>query len=567
MEKRIIGLVRVSTDRQETESQKNELKYLLSKKGFSKEDIVWIEEKASATKSNEKYDNFIAEVKEKCLSDNIRNIGCWSLNRIGRRETALIDFKQFCIENKIQLYCFEPELTLLNDDGSVNTTASTIYNIWIEFIRSETAEREKKLKRGKARNTEIGRYNGGKIQFGYKTNSENFFVIDPEEAEIVHKIFDLYNTGEQSVYSVSQELTLLGMKKRGRKINGPMVHKILTCKTYLGNESYPQIIDNDKFEKAGEILSDNRNKKKTKETVNVHLGAGLIRCQCCGRKYFREHKVYVCISKRKSGPYNGECSSKSVNGELLDMIIASIIVPLHIGYLSAGLEKSEAEIRKEIEDVKVKIGNLRVNLEKIRKRREKLQTEFYSGRSDMSDQTFDTLISSNDNEREKAESEIKLLTGRIGMLEARISAGRSDGDMQKFAKIYQSLHRTARMQQADRAHLKELVRMHIREITTEFNEDDKKTYIHIFLEDGRIIDVRYRIPKGWSVESCIGQMRIDGNEWQDAVFSSMGRFEKRDMYLSREVVYSIDENASKILNDRFGGALRLLKPRISDFQI
>lgn len=103
MSNKIIGLIRASSDRQDTESQKNELQRFLLQKNFKEEDIIWIEAHASATKINEDYNRLIADVKEKCLSENISNIGVWSLNRIGRRELPLIDFKQFCVENRVQL--------------------------------------------------------------------------------------------------------------------------------------------------------------------------------------------------------------------------------------------------------------------------------------------------------------------------------------------------------------------------------------------------------------------------------------------------------------------------------
>lgn len=548
MENKIIGLVRVSSDRQETESQKNELQNLLKRKGFEPENIIWIEEKASATKSNEKYDNFIADVKQKCLTENIKNIGCWSLNRIGRRETALIDFKQFCISNQIQLYCFEPELMLLNEDGSVNSTASTIYNIWIEFIRSETVEREKKIRRGKAHVREIGRYTGGSLQYGYSVNSEKYLVINPEEASVVQKIFQMYASAEHSVYSIARDLKLTGTtKKDGKVFTGPMIQKILRCENYLGDNTYPAIIEQDLYDKVANILSNNKT-KKTKESKRVSLGAGLIRCQCCGRRYFREEKLYICISKKKNGEYTGECESRAINAELLDMLLSSIVVPLHAGFLTDEAKRKEEDIKQEITVYETKIKNLKTDLSSKEKRRDRLQIDFYAGRIS-NEKVYESALKANQNEIDKINSEIELTSTKISMLEARLNVSKDKQLIDKFRKILQSVARKERIytRSNDSQFIKELIRMHIKEIKTEWNPEEQKQYLHIELEDGRTLHFRYLLQRGWFNRKCIGQMSVDNSEFKDAIIAEQMRYEERKIWLNFESMQMINDKISDVL--------------------
>lgn len=547
---KIIGLIRASSDKQDTESQKLELKELLKGKGFSSEDIVWVEAHASATKINEAYDRLISEVKEKCLSDNIDNIGVWSLNRIGRREMPLIEFKTFCVEHKIQLYCFEPEFTLLNDDGTLNRMSSTIYNLWIEFIRSETEEREKKLKRGKDYVKSLGKYNGGIVQYGYRVDDEGRYLIDNEEANIVQRIFDLYASGNHSVYSVARELNLLKQYKKGKEWTGVMVHKVLSKKDYVGKDrtvpdnpdysEFPAIIRKELFDKVNDMLSE-RKTRKTKEIKRVAYAGGLIRCTECGRKYYRELKLYQCIAKRNDGTYHGDCSSRSLNAEIIDSLLVEMVVPLHLKYLTNGYKNIEDEILNEVGENKVKIDSLREKINDIEKKKDKLMSDYYSGRINLSEKKYNELVTLNEGEKKKNLDMIELYENKIDVLNARLKLNRSQDDLTRFMNIYnqlKSLTVEKAENKSEREYVRDIIRMHVEYITTELDEnDDKIQWVHIKLADGRNVDVRFRLQKGWLKWQCMGEIRVDDGEWFNLLFMGQERYGKRKMKFMRNSIF------------------------------
>ena len=109
MEKKILCIVRASTERQETESQKKELIEFCITKGFVEDEMEFIEVAgASARKLNKKYIQMLEDIKATLrTSPTIKAVALWHLNRLGRVKMCLTEMENFFVENKIQLYVKE----------------------------------------------------------------------------------------------------------------------------------------------------------------------------------------------------------------------------------------------------------------------------------------------------------------------------------------------------------------------------------------------------------------------------------------------------------------------------
>ena len=120
--KRILGILRVSTEEQEIESQKLELGTFIKSKGFRDDEIEWLEAKgASARSLDDKYLVFLEDIKRIIKSTpSIKTVAMWSLNRLGRVESKLMEMKEFFVENKIQVYSMNRSLTLFDESGEVS---------------------------------------------------------------------------------------------------------------------------------------------------------------------------------------------------------------------------------------------------------------------------------------------------------------------------------------------------------------------------------------------------------------------------------------------------------------
>ena len=238
MEKTILCIIRASTERQETESQKKELVAYCKAKGFTEEQMEFIEVAgASARKLNKKYIQMLEDIKATILTNpTIKSVALWHLNRLGRVESKLHEMKEFFVEHKIQVYCKNPEFILLNDDGTANAAGGITFSVYASLVKHETDEMFAKTKRGRDRNKAQGIYNGGNIKYGLTLDNTKHFIINTEEASIIRLIFDLYSSGKYSIYKLVLELNSRDITKNGQKMNYDMVQGILADKSYYNGK-------------------------------------------------------------------------------------------------------------------------------------------------------------------------------------------------------------------------------------------------------------------------------------------------------------------------------------------
>lgn len=542
--KKIIGLIRASSDRQETASQKAELRNFILSKGYREDEIVWLEAHASATRPNEEYDKLLADVKAACES-GAEAVAVWALNRIGRREMPLMEFKNFLVTNKVQLYAMEPEMTLLNPDGTLNRLSSTIFNLWIEFIRSETEEREKKLKRGKDYLRAQGKYVGGQILFGYKIDPEGRPVLDPDETAVVQKIFALYSTGEFSCQSLASRLNALGFNKKGKPWTGSRVQKTLRRPEYPAEG----VVTAGCAKECAAVL-ERQKTKKTKEIRRVSYAAGLIKCSC-GLHFYREQKLYRCARKKQDGTYSGDCPSRSINAQFLEALLVQVAVPLHVRYLVRGNAGEEAEVKAELGEIDLAEEGLRRRMAELDRKKERLVADFYSGRLALTDKQFEEALKANGAERERTSGEISALKTRREMAQARLAVLRQRGGLSRFLSVFRAMSRLTGVEGAAdleaKRYVRDIIRMHISEIRL---RDEGGRFLDVDLADGRSLVFRMELPRGsFGTPREIAWMSIDGGEFKPVASAVQHKHQTRQTLFNYQNIYALTDEAYGMVHD------------------
>ena len=283
---KILAVIRSSSERQETESQKQEMIQFCIEKGYTEDDIKVIEVAgASARKLNKKYLDMLESIKATIINEGFTCCAFWHLNRLGRNESKLVEMKDFFKKNKIQVYIKYPSIQLFHDDGSLDEGGNLFWSMMAVCIEKDTDEMFAKMKRGKKRNAEQGKYNGSTLLLGFKLNENNYYEVDEDGASVVRLIFDLYATGEYSTATLAAE-----MQQRGFKFKKHHIQNILENTAYIGytdyddsrrsHRKYPRIISDELFNKCKEI----RTKANTAivKTKQVHFGIKLLKCSECG---------------------------------------------------------------------------------------------------------------------------------------------------------------------------------------------------------------------------------------------------------------------------------------------
>ncbi|MBR5091718.1 MAG: recombinase family protein [Ruminiclostridium sp.] len=91
------------------------------------------------------------------------------------------------------------------------------------------------------------------IPFGYMMRGGKY-IADPAESEAVRQIFEMYLNG-MSLKSIVAEIAV-PYNANKPLWNKNMVSRILENKRYLGDDTYPQIIDQDTFDRANAIKTE-----------------------------------------------------------------------------------------------------------------------------------------------------------------------------------------------------------------------------------------------------------------------------------------------------------------------
>ena len=208
------------------------------------------------------------------------------------------------------------------------------------FAQLEREQIKERMKLGAEARAKEGKWRGGgQLPFGYSyTPGDNFLKVNPEEAELVQMIFRKFTSGT----SINTLRKLIGKERRQFQL-------ILANRTYLGElrcrdkwlpGGHEPIIDAETFERAQEILAENRRRwEETRTRAGASLPktllTGILFCKRCGAKYCKRkiHVIdyYACCSRAKKSSQmviDPNCKNKSWRVADLDALVIGEIKKL-----------------------------------------------------------------------------------------------------------------------------------------------------------------------------------------------------------------------------------------------
>lgn len=357
---KILVFLRVSTEAQELDTQRNEMRDFVTSMGYS--DVVYVEGKgASAIKINDEYISMYEEVKSYIDRKEISAVAVWHVNRLARDEEWFVKFKKLFIDNKVQFIIKNPTLCLLNEDGSVNAGSELALSLFSTMSAQDMAEKKAKFKRAKAERARKGMYNGGsKVRkFGYKVDENKYFVEDEEDGKIVKLIFQLYSTGEYSTYSLADELNSRGYLHNGKPFDGTFVGSIIKSQQYTGapdkkwnDRVYPPIISEEIFNICREIAD--KNKIILRQGKKMVLCSRLVRCPECDHVFVSAAKHFRC-----NGADKGVCTNNiTLKESVVDLAVWRVAFDEHLKYLIEVSENNTQTYNERLEVIEQKIKTI-----------------------------------------------------------------------------------------------------------------------------------------------------------------------------------------------------------------
>ena len=306
--------------------------------------------------------------------DDVDFILVFKLSRFGRNAADVLNSLQQIQDFGANLICVEDGIDSSKESGKLTITVlSAVAEIERENILVQTME-------GRKQKAREGKWNGGLAPFGYRLDKENGILeIDPDEAEIVKVIFDLFVHSTMGMDAVADHLNGKGYVKNksrdfelGHFTRG-LVKKVLDNPVYLGKIAYGRtttekvkgtrdeyhrvssadyllsegqhdaIINEETWEMARKKRADTGVKwNKTHSMDHEHILSGIVKCPICGaglvgqvhrrtNKKTGEYKdsfYYFCLHRRKIDEEHFCNFRLSINQNKLNEEVERIVLDL-----------------------------------------------------------------------------------------------------------------------------------------------------------------------------------------------------------------------------------------------
>lgn len=339
--------------------------------------------------------NLLADAKKGLFG----SVGIWMISRLSRNLSDFLAILEELKKADVQLFSIMERFDMNTPVG--NFTAQMFGSI--AQMQRETIRENALL--GSRLRAKSGKTVGGQL-LGYinvpdtnATNGTNKLVIEPSEAEVVKKIFNLYCQG-YGLKAVAKMMNAGGYSgKNGKSFSIMTIRGILTNKAYIGFVKYDgeyfqgihePIISQEQWTKVQNLLAFKRTFSKTIDYQ--YLLSGIIKCPVCGAGMLPMHvncrnkdgseKVYyyyACGQYMNKGA--GSCSAKVVKAKEADAEVMNFIC----GYLCKDEWQDEVieGIKRRLSINKlaeININQLKGKLRRLRAKRNRLLFEFEEGK-------------------------------------------------------------------------------------------------------------------------------------------------------------------------------------------
>ena len=302
-------------------------------------------------------------------------------------------------------------LVSITQDFGTDSSGQLARQIASLFDEHSSRENAKHTHRAMRENAKQGFWNGSIPPFGYKTRDaerrgdkiKKVLQIDPAEAAIVRRIYDLY-LGMQGqavgIKEIASRLNREGVQHRGKRFSTANVHRVLSQDTYRGLHYFdrkdsrtgkwkdssvwvqlqvPAIIDDGVFARVQAIKEAKRPTNTPPRISNgPTLLAGLAKCGTCGGGMVirtgkgGQYRYYTCAKAATQGKQ--DCGGRSVPMPLLDNLILDHLIErlftpermkkLLGAYLDRSIE-AETGRRREVSRLKAEVTELQGRKEKL----------------------------------------------------------------------------------------------------------------------------------------------------------------------------------------------------------
>ena len=152
----------------------------------------------------------------------------------------------------VEVYFVEDNIWTMDGDGELRLT------IMATLAQEESRKTSERVKAGQHISRQQGMVYGRGNILGYNRKAKSTYTINPEQAETVRMIFDLYLQGEMGASKIANELTRLGRKNASGSVKWSpcVITRIVNNPTYMGYQAYGKSYSNNYLEQKRILNND-----------------------------------------------------------------------------------------------------------------------------------------------------------------------------------------------------------------------------------------------------------------------------------------------------------------------
>lgn len=306
-----------------------------------------------------------------------RRIIVWKGDRFSRSRADAARFKGELHKLGVRVL----SATEANVEGAQAILMDGINEAFAEYFSVELAE---KVERGMIQNAIDGKFNGGKMAFGYRLDENRKIVIDEVEGPIVQEIFRRYAYEETSFTQICEDLYQRGVRRKdGTSLKKSAVADMFSNKKYIGiyefkgtvnTGMYPPLVNQEIYDVCAAKLRRNKKMGGRFSARDKFLLTGKITCGECMSMMIsaagvsQSGKMFKYYKCKKTSKKN-DCKT-TVRKELIeDLVIKSTLNFLkekgNIELLVQQLIRYQDVGNPEIKSLKKRISDLDAKIERM----------------------------------------------------------------------------------------------------------------------------------------------------------------------------------------------------------
>lgn len=482
--KKCIILVRVSTNQQDFEAQKNEVYKEALSDGYSEDEIAIVEGKESAIKKKEEERETLNEMKE-IIKENpsIESVYIYAIDRLARSVSVVLSVKDYLLGEEINLVFLHPYKMKTIKNRTPKGIEEDTLTLMLLMLLSYGAQMEMEVKNARAKTEKdklrkAGQISEGSPMFGYK-NENKFVVIDESVAPYIKQAFEDYISKDISLDSIYQKFVSLNLLKLGNSRTGTrrisdLFHNLkYSGRTEEGKTKYPAIVSPELQDKVIAKIKTKTSKPKTKSS-NIYYCKGIIK---------NSKTNYSLVGKSAYCAYIDPYIHKTVNLNAVDGIVWKVCCDWLPIFENITTDEEKENIEKRVSEIQKQIENNTEHLKKIDEKEKLLYRELERGKIRV--EFYESEFDKHELNRKKIEKNSNSLKHQIETLEIQKKEISENDKIQNLVKYleYSNIK--------DDAERFDLIHKVIKRVEIDFISDDSRK-ITIFPVD-KLMNVERKV--------------------------------------------------------------------------